>query len=179
MEQWFVLPRNIALADVSCGCAACACACTYFRLLSTTGTRTCPFACAQPLQAQAAVGQVQTQQHSSTLVQGLREAWAEHKATAMAEGGPGSGLPQIVYSSRTHSQLQQVMGDLKKSSYRWVGGWEGGWVAGWLGGTVRGCMACGHVFWCGCLGVGGWVGQAEECLGCAGVEGDAAHGGPL
>jgi hypothetical protein len=48
----------------------------------------------------------------------LQEAWAEHKAAKMAEGGPGSGLPQIVYSSRTHSQLQQVMRELKSCSYK-------------------------------------------------------------
>jgi len=64
------------------------------------------------------VGQVQQQPHSSSLVQGLREAWAEHRANKMAEGGPDSGLPQIVYSSRTHSQLQQVMRELKNTSYK-------------------------------------------------------------
>ena len=141
------------------------------------------------LEAAAAVGEVQQQQHSSTLVQGLRvsgqlaqlqheperagcslmhglalnltitssccrglpsppprlplllfhqaqEAWAEHKATQMAEGGPGSGLPQIVYSSRTHSQLQQVMRELKNCSYTCegsAGGWEEG-VCGTLWG---------------------------------------------
>jgi hypothetical protein len=49
----------------------------------------------------------------------LQEAWAEHRAAQMSQGGPASGLPQIVYSSRTHSQLQQVMRELKKlQSYR-------------------------------------------------------------
>jgi regulator of telomere elongation helicase 1 len=36
----------------------------------------------------------------------------------MAAGGPGSELPQIIYSSRTHSQLAQVMRELKNCSYK-------------------------------------------------------------
>lgn len=33
-------------------------------------------------------------------------------------GGGGSGFPTIVYASRTHSQLRQVIKELKRCSYR-------------------------------------------------------------
>lgn len=115
-------------------------------------------------QAAAKVGEVKQAPHASFTVQGLREAWAEHKAAQMAEGAPGCGLPQVrlsgtgvpprlggnhvlalggsvqqltgcaltscpaplpyrcrttqvVYSSRTHSQLQQVMRELRSCGY--------------------------------------------------------------
>jgi regulator of telomere elongation helicase 1 len=38
----------------------------------------------------------------------------------VGQGAGGSDLPLIIYSSRTHSQLTQVIKELKNSSYRWV-----------------------------------------------------------
>ncbi|GAB4815023.1 hypothetical protein N2152v2_002069 [Parachlorella kessleri] len=66
--------------------------------------------------AEARVGEVQRQQHTSQLVQGLREAYAELNAEKVRSGQ--GGLPVIIYSSRTHSQLQQVMKELRNSGYR-------------------------------------------------------------
>ena len=51
----------------------------------------------------------------------LQEAYAEYRAQQAAGGGGGPGgpsLPTIVYSSRTHSQLAQVMKELKASGYK-------------------------------------------------------------
>jgi regulator of telomere elongation helicase 1 len=39
----------------------------------------------------------------------------------MGGKGGNSDLPLIIYSSRTHSQLTQVIKELKNSSYRWAG----------------------------------------------------------
>jgi regulator of telomere elongation helicase 1 len=33
---------------------------------------------------------------------------------------PGAGVPKIIYASRTHSQLSQVISELKRSSYRYM-----------------------------------------------------------
>jgi regulator of telomere elongation helicase 1 len=35
-------------------------------------------------------------------------------------GTPGTGAPKIIYASRTHSQLSQVISELKRSSYRYM-----------------------------------------------------------
>jgi regulator of telomere elongation helicase 1 len=42
-------------------------------------------------------------------------------ATGAAWGDPGNGgVPKIIYASRTHSQLSQVIAELKRSSYNYV-----------------------------------------------------------
>lgn len=34
--------------------------------------------------------------------------------------GAGTGAPKIIYASRTHSQLSQVVAELKRSAYRYM-----------------------------------------------------------
>ncbi len=46
----------------------------------------------------------------------VQEAYAELNAEKVRSGQ--GGLPVIIYSSRTHSQLQQVMKELRNSGYR-------------------------------------------------------------
>ena len=53
------------------------------------------------------------QQHQSWADK-LKEGYAELKAEGTV------GVPTIVYSSRTHSQLAQVMKELRNTSYRYA-----------------------------------------------------------
>ena len=41
-------------------------------------------------------------------------------ATGLAWGDSGAGVPKIIYASRTHSQLSQVISELKRSSYKYM-----------------------------------------------------------
>lgn len=45
------------------------------------------------------------------------KTWAESLTEAAGLTAP---LPTIIYSSRTHSQLSQVMGELRNTAYRCV-----------------------------------------------------------
>ncbi|KAG7673937.1 hypothetical protein Ndes2526B_g02593 [Nannochloris sp. 'desiccata'] len=65
-------------------------------------------------QAEAAPDIVrEAEPHASILVQGLKEAYADLKAERSTQG-----LPTIIYSSRTHSQLKQVMKELSTTNYK-------------------------------------------------------------
>lgn len=54
---------------------------------------------------------------------GAELTWAEQMKAAQAEAaavGQGGTPPPIIYSSRTHSQLAQVMRELQQTAYKCV-----------------------------------------------------------
>ena len=66
------------------------------------------------------------QMQSGQLGSGETEALCDLKnqlnagASGTWGGEAGAGVPKIIYASRTHSQLSQVIGELKRSSYSYV-----------------------------------------------------------
>ena len=58
---------------------------------------------------------VKAEQQPQSWADKLKEGYAELKAEGTVR------LPTIVYSSRTHSQLAQVMKELRNTSYRYSG----------------------------------------------------------
>ena len=75
-------------------------------------------------------------------------SWSSVCVTISSTPGCGEGAPKIIYASRTHSQLSQVIRELKNTSYRfasYLGGGGGGGregVGGWMGGLCA--TQCAH-----------------------------------
>ena len=65
-------------------------------------------------------------------------------------GGVEKHLPTIIYSSRTHGQLAQVIKELRNTSYRCAG-------AGLHGIRCGGWGAWEQVWGLGCMGSGAWL----------------------
>lgn len=55
---------------------------------------------------------------------GGQASWADQLKAAYAEAQVAGEVrtPPVIYSSRTHSQLAQVIRELKRTSYRWGSG---------------------------------------------------------
>lgn len=47
-------------------------------------------------------------------------SWSRDLAASCAWSACYADIPKVIYASRTHSQLTQVIGELRNTAYRWV-----------------------------------------------------------